>query len=259
MRILIAEDNEASRELLTELLAIVGHEVVAVANGREALAVLKKNVFDVLLMDQEMPRMNGLATAREIRGKERKPGKRVAIIGVSGNATAEDEQACRDAGMDAFLAKPFDRNTLYRTIDSLPAGGRQVARPDTSAASDSADTAGQLRRVTGENSKLQQSLIRTFRADVPKKMARIKQAIAQRDSEKLAGTAHSLKGALGIFNAKDAILIVKSLEAMGRARDLSRAPEEFRSLQAALKALDHELQSLQQKPRPNRIKSRQEK
>jgi CheY-like chemotaxis protein len=258
MRILIAEDNEASRELLTELLVLLGHGVVAAADGREALAALKKNTFGVVLMDQQMPRMDGLATAREIRRRECGSGKRVAIIGISGNATAEDEQSCRDAGMDAFLAKPFDRNTLYAAIESLQAGGT-VARPDTSAASDSADTAGQLRRVTGENSKLQQSLIRTFRADVPKKIARIKQAIAQLDSEKLASTAHSLKGALGIFNAKDAISIVKSLEAMGRARDLGRAPEEFRSLQAALKALDRELQSLQEKPRPNRIKSRQEK
>ena len=119
MHILVADDDTGSRELLTELLRHGGHSVTAVPDGREALAALAKDTFDIVLMDEEMPVMSGLEAARAIL-KATAPGqKRPIIVGISGNSTSEDEQRCLAAGMDSFLAKPVRASELFSLLAVL--------------------------------------------------------------------------------------------------------------------------------------------
>src|SRR5271168_1825097 len=118
LRILVAEDAELNRDLLIELLRKRGHVAEGVADGRQALAALEKHNFDVLLLDEEMPRMTGLQTTAAIRRRELTTGKHQIIIGISGHATEDDEHRFREAGMDAALAKPVEVKTLYNAVES---------------------------------------------------------------------------------------------------------------------------------------------
>jgi len=107
MRILVAEDTLESRELLTELLRNGGHTVTAVCNGREALAAIEKDHFEVVFMDEQMPLKNGLEATRAIRQRALPIAKQPIIIGMSGNTAESDQQRCLEAGMDAFMPKPI--------------------------------------------------------------------------------------------------------------------------------------------------------
>jgi signal transduction histidine kinase/CheY-like chemotaxis protein/HPt (histidine-containing phosphotransfer) domain-containing protein len=254
MRILIAEDNDANRELMTELLKTRGHTVVAVGDGREALAALKRQGFDVLLMDEEMPRMNGIEAARAIRSAEASSssGKHLTIIGITGNSTEDDEKRLLGAGMDAFFPKPVRMDTLFRAVEShdhspakaIPAQPEAAAPPSAAPAE---DVATHLRRTTGGNETLMRSLAKSFLADAPGKFSALRRAIAKKDADALAKTAHALKGALGIFGAPQAVALARSLEAMGRAGSVHGAAEIFASLEAEFANLGHQLQALQPK------------
>jgi signal transduction histidine kinase/CheY-like chemotaxis protein/HPt (histidine-containing phosphotransfer) domain-containing protein len=241
LRILVADDTEINRELAMELLKARGHSIVGVADGRQALAALEKNHFDVVLMDEVMPEMNGLEATRVIRQKESGSGKHQLIIGLTGNATKEDEKRCIEAGEDAYLSKPFDMHTLFRMIESsAPANaGEVIAPPPPRTPSDS--VAAHLARSAAGSKKLMQSLAKSFLADVPERIANIQTAISQKNATMLATSAHALKGSVAIFGAAKAVAAARNLETMGRARDLENASAEFRTLEHEVRSVNQEL------------------
>ena len=138
LRILIADDAELNRDLVVELLSKRGHSAEAVADGRAAVAALDRQTFDVVLMDEEMPRMTGLEATRAIRQREAKSGKHQIIIGLSGHATEEDEIRFREAGMDAVLAKPVHLDKLYWAVEST---AQSMQKPPIRASSQTASLA----------------------------------------------------------------------------------------------------------------------
>ena len=257
MRILIAEDNEANRELMSELLKTRGHTVVDVGDGNEALAALKKQTFDVLLMDEEMPRMGGIETTRAIRSAEASSssGKHLYIIGVTGNSTEDDEKRLLDAGMDAFFPKPVRMDTLFKAVESREGSkakeisglSPEVVPPSAAPAEDAAT---HLRRTTGGNEKLMRSLAKSFLSDAPRKFSALRNAITKQNADALGKTAHALKGALGIFGALKAVALARSLEKLGRDGSVQGAAEIFVSLEAEFVGLDQQLQALQPKSKP---------
>jgi signal transduction histidine kinase/DNA-binding NarL/FixJ family response regulator/HPt (histidine-containing phosphotransfer) domain-containing protein len=123
LRILVADDADVNRELVIELLASRGHIAIGAADGREAVNELEKHDFDVLLIDEEMPRMTGLEATAAIRKRETGTGRHQIIIGISGHATEEDEAHFREAGMDGVLAKPVHMQKLYEVIETAVAHG----------------------------------------------------------------------------------------------------------------------------------------
>ena len=121
-RILLAEDNEINMEIAYEILTMCGAEVVKAWNGKEAAEIFEQsgeNEFDVILMDMQMPEMNGCDSARAIRKMKRPDAKRVPIIAVTANAFAEDIAATSAAGMNAHISKPIDFKLLCRTLVEL--------------------------------------------------------------------------------------------------------------------------------------------
>ena len=253
MHILVADDDTGSRELLTELLRHSGHSVTAVVDGREALAALTKDTFEIVLMDEEMPGMNGLEATRAILQGTAPGQKRPIIVGISGNSTHEDEQRCLAAGMDAFFAIPIRAAELFSLLAAL-------ARRQESSASEQADSAtadsppenlaDTLRRATGGNEKIARSLVKTFLADTPKKLSLLRRAVSEKDAEILATVAHSLKGSLALIGAQKAAGTARNLQAMGRLGNLSGAAAEFRVLESEFKELGRELLALHAKPKP---------
>jgi CheY-like chemotaxis protein len=222
-------------------------------DGREALAALTKDTFEIVLMDEEMPGMNGLEATRAILQGTAPGQKRPIIVGISGNSTHEDEQRCLAAGMDAFFAKPIRAAELFSLLAAL-------ARRQESSASEQADSAtadsppenlaDTLRRATGGNEKIARSLVKTFLADTPKKLSLLRRAVSEKDAEILATVAHSLKGSLALIGAQKAAGTARNLQAMGRLGNLSGAAAEFRVLESEFKELGRELLALHAKPKP---------
>jgi two-component system, sensor histidine kinase and response regulator len=252
MHILVADDDTGSRELLTELLRHSGHSVTAVVDGREALAAMTKDTFEIVLMDEEMPGMGGLEATRAILQGTAPGQKRPIIVGISGNSTREDEQRCLAAGMDAFFAKPVRAAELFSLLAAL-------ARRQENSASGQADSAtadsppenigDTLRRATGGNEKIARSLVKTFLADTPKKLSLLRRAISEKDAGILATVAHSLKGSLALIGAQKAAGTARNLQAMGRLGNLSGAAAEFRVLESEFQELGRELLALHPKPK----------
>jgi signal transduction histidine kinase/CheY-like chemotaxis protein/HPt (histidine-containing phosphotransfer) domain-containing protein len=262
LHILVAEDTDVNRELVTELLQKRGHSVVAVGDGRAAIAALSKKNFDVVLMDEQMPGMDGLDATRNIRQMERASGNHQTIIGLTGNVAEEDKQRHIEAGMDGYLTKPFDMHALFQAIESRSHGGQRVVpAPANLASSDnpSADVATHLQRSTGGNEKLAQSLVKSFLDDAPKKIVNIRRAVAQKNPAELASAAHAFKGAAAIFGAEQAVAAARNLEAMGKAGTLDEAEKEFQSLETEFARLKTDLQALQPKTTASHTTSRKKR
>ena len=116
-RLLLAEDNATIQILVTSVLEMAGHEVVLVENGADAVSAVQTGTFDLVLMDLHMPVMDGLEATRRIRSAE--GGRRTPVVALTANATSDDLERCRAAGMDGFLAKPIDLDQLLATINRL--------------------------------------------------------------------------------------------------------------------------------------------
>jgi two-component system, sensor histidine kinase and response regulator len=119
LRILVAEDNAVNRQLVTALLGKRGHTVVTVVNGREAIAALAEGAFDIVLMDVQMPEMDGLEATAAIRKLEAVTGAHVPIIALTAHAMKGDREICVAAGMDEYLSKPINPKQLFALIESL--------------------------------------------------------------------------------------------------------------------------------------------
>jgi CheY-like chemotaxis protein len=119
LQVLLAEDNPVNQTLAVRLLQRRGHVVTVAQNGREALAMLDQNHFDAVLMDIEMPEMDGFSATRAIRAREKNSGEHVPIIAMTAHAMRGMKEECLNAGMDGYLAKPIQAGELYASLDEL--------------------------------------------------------------------------------------------------------------------------------------------
>jgi CheY-like chemotaxis protein len=119
LRILLAEDNAVNQTLAVRLLERRGHRVRTAVNGHQALAALAEEAFDLVLMDVQMPEMDGFETTARIRAGEKAPDRRLPIVALTAHAMKGYEERCLAAGMDAYLSKPIRADALYETIERL--------------------------------------------------------------------------------------------------------------------------------------------
>jgi CheY-like chemotaxis protein len=117
--ILVAEDNRVNQVLAQRLLEKRGHTVVLAETGKAALEAVEKQTFDLILMDIQMPEMDGLEATAAIRQREKISGKHLPIIAMTANAMIGDKEHCLQAGMDGYVAKPLSVNDLFSTIETL--------------------------------------------------------------------------------------------------------------------------------------------
>ncbi|HUW50299.1 MAG TPA: response regulator [Sulfuricella sp.] len=121
LHILLVEDNQVNQELMIALLKRRRHRVVVAQNGKEALDILERHEFDAILMDIQMPVMDGLEATRQIREKEKQSGGHVPIIAITANTLPQDQELCVQAGMDDYVAKPVEINKLFTALQRIPA------------------------------------------------------------------------------------------------------------------------------------------
>jgi two-component system sensor histidine kinase/response regulator len=255
LRVLVAEDNEVNQAVAARLLANRGHHAVIVSTGREALDAWERDGFDLILMDVQMPQMDGLAATAAIRLKEQGTARRTPIVALTANASPADEARCLGAGMDALIAKPVRVEAFYDVIARVLTPGNADANADAATAasthaavhdasrSDVFDVTAALEAVDGER-ELLHGMIGIFVRQTPRVMSDIDAALAAGDASALAMAAHKLKGSVAMFGAHAAREAAQRLEDLAEAADLAgaadaraRLGEEVTRLHAALEAL----------------------
>jgi len=212
LRVLVAEDNPVNQSFVTALLTRLGHEVVTVENGRGALEMLATRSFDLVLMDVQMPDLDGLETTRRWRESEQVGGDRLPIIALTAYAMSGDRERCIEAGMDAYLAKPFRSSELADAIRSVIPGA--AVSPAPVQAPRTVRSADILQAVEGDLDLLR-ALAAIFRSSVPATLERIRVAVAERDAPGLVLAAHKLKGSAGVFRAGGLVDAARHLEELG--------------------------------------------
>jgi PAS domain S-box-containing protein len=246
LSILVAEDNPINQILTQELLEQRGHTVRVANNGREALAVLKEQAIDVLLLDVQMPGMSGFEVAACIRAGERTTGRHLPIIALTARAMKGDRERCLEAGMDDYLPKPIQAEELFAVIERAGQGmNGAVAAPAVPV--EPFDRTALLNRLRN-NPVLLGKMAKVFLDVCPQWLIEMRTAIREGDARQLQETAHTLEGSVGNFDAAAAVAAARRLETMGRANDLTEAEAAFKVLEAALEALQAALGQLIEQP-----------
>lgn len=246
LRILLAEDNAVNRVVALNLLEKRGYDVTAVVDGSEAVSALRENYFDLVLMDVQMPVMDGFAATAVIRQREEGTGSRVPIIALTASAMKGDQERCIEVGMDGYVSKPIRAAELYHAIDSLTNGPGESQADGRSHGRDSQpqvfDLQAALRRVE-DDAGLLGEIIELFLDEVPGQLSDINDSISRGDGPALESAAHKLKGSLGNMGGDAAMRAARRLEDMGRRRDLSGAQEVLADLEHAIPLLEGELRA----------------
>jgi CheY-like chemotaxis protein/HPt (histidine-containing phosphotransfer) domain-containing protein len=257
LHILLAEDNLTNQRLALVLLGKAGHRVALAETGRQAVNRWREGNFDLILMDIQMPEMDGLEATRQIRGEEKMRSGHTAIVAMTAHAMAEDKARCFAAGMDDYLTKPIERQELLAVLARLgekrgdansESSGARTAEPipippaeAREGAIDVAfDKAELLSRLEGDEELLLE-LIDTFFEESGPLLELVADAVARQDAEALHTAAHKLKGTLHTFGARAAGRTAEALETMGRNRDLQKPAEVLTQLRGQVKALGKEL------------------
>ena len=250
MKVLLAEDNAVNRTLAKRLLEKHGHTVVVVENGRQALKALEREKVDLVLMDVQMPEMDGLEATAAIRAREKNTGGHLPIIALTAHAMKGDREKCLAAGVDDYLTKPIRTLDLFKAIERLgdsnftPAAAPIPIAKQPEAAAFDFDAA--LDHVEGDRELLDE-VVRIFSDECPRKMEEIRNSIRAADPLLLERAAHSLKGAASNLCAAGVMHFAEDLEQSARAKDVSRAGTQFQSLEAAVKKLLNELEAFSRK------------
>jgi two-component system sensor histidine kinase/response regulator len=239
VRVLVAEDNPVNQALIKRLLTKWGHTVVIAQDGKQALSLLEIEKFDVILMDLQMPEINGFEATTAIREKERATGNHVLIIALTAHALKGDRERCIDAGMDEYVAKPIDAHKLFEVLES--AAARAVTTGNNGRPHVPAFDGGVVLKNFDGDVELVRKLADIFAESSAVQLSEIREAVARGDSQTVEFASHSLKGAVANFRARAAVDAAASLEKMGRGRDLSYADAAFGILETEVERLKHEL------------------
>ncbi|MEP6936532.1 MAG: PAS domain S-box protein, partial [Chthoniobacterales bacterium] len=245
LRVLVAEDTLVNQRLATILLEERGHSVHIAPNGISALAALEQQAFDLVLMDVQMPEMDGIEATQAIRAQEMSSGQHLPIIALTAHALKGDRERCLQAGMDGYITKPIRPEELWQAIETLlPAVSPLPQAPAATmqANSDLMQSAA-LESVGGDVEGLQE-LANIFLDESSKLMPEIREAVARGDATAFRNGAHTLKGAVGIFGADAARDAARRLESLGREGDLAHAHQAYTALETEMDLLKPTLAAL---------------
>jgi signal transduction histidine kinase/CheY-like chemotaxis protein/HPt (histidine-containing phosphotransfer) domain-containing protein len=219
-RLLLAEDNLVNQRVAQLMLEKMGFTVDVVADGMAAVEAVATGHYDAVLMDCQMPRMDGFEAARQIRSRE-VGGARLPIVALTASALESDRQRCLAAGMDDHVAKPVRREALEQALGAFAVRSDPLvprARPDTSPVDEA--TLRQLRAL-GDGDEVLRELHAMFRTDAPMRIRALRDAAASRDAAALRFAAHTMKGAADVFGAVEIVTRCQQIEAKARAGDVT--------------------------------------
>jgi CheY-like chemotaxis protein len=253
LNVLVAEDHPVNQVLIAAILNGRGHAFSIANNGLEVLRLLERAPgehppFDVVLMDGQMPAMDGYQTTREIRRRERSTGQHLRIIAVTANAMKDDRDKCLAAGMDDYVTKPIDADQLLELLESAsPAPARGGVAQAAAAAPAPATVKAfavdaALQRTRGKRTLLRQ-LVQLLLQDLPQALAELESALAADDARQIERTAHRLRGAAFTVCAEPLAAAAGELELAARNAESARMQEGVAQLQARAAELTTELKA----------------
>jgi len=235
LNVLVAEDNKFNQHVIQRMLERRGHAVQVVQNGRETLAALEQSAFDLLLLDVNMPEMDGFEVIRAIREREKTGGKHLHVIALTALSGKGDRQRSIEAGMDDFLGKPVRAAEVYAMLERVTVA-EPGTQPQTPTANSSLiDPATVLNGCDGDPALLA-DMIQLFEVEAPELLARVEAAVRVSDAEKLQRAAHALRGLVSAFSGSvaKAAEVLERLAIDGRAAD---AGEPYQILHQAVQDL----------------------
>lgn len=244
-RILLAEDNAMNRLLVTTILSQYGAAVTEVADGQQAVQALATGSYDVVLMDMQMPVMNGLEATRAIRAGI---NATVPIIALTANAQQQEAQRCRDAGMNDFIAKPFDEGPMVTLIArwlgqsvQQESGVKEEKKP--------ADTLIDLAGIhaMGIGDEFVRNLSELFLEEMTAAIRKMEEAVMHNDMQALSDAAHKIKPSFQTFGVTAIMNDLIALESMGDTSDLVNAGKLFRNVRKVADRVAAELRAMLQK------------
>ncbi len=245
LRVLLAEDNEVNQLVARRMLEEAGATVTVVADGRKALAAIEYGSFDLVIMDCQMPGLDGFAATASVRATEKTKGGHLPILALTANSLVGDAEHCLSAGMDGYLGKPFSRPELLREIVRLT----QACVPGTSAAGTSAaesrspaskpnldrarfrDMAQLLGSASSDSHTM---LLQSFERNTEKRIGDLARAIESRDAEAAYGMAHAIKGSSGNLGFVGLEQLAAQIERMARDSQLQGLSGEVQAMEAEL-------------------------
>jgi PAS domain S-box-containing protein len=225
-RILVAEDNLINRAVATGILEKEGHVLVHAATGIEAVEAFSDGAFDLILMDVQMPEMDGFEATRRIRELEEATGGHITIVAMTAHAMAGDRERCIAAGMDDYVSKPLRKQDLLRALAGARAA--EAGEEDGTALLYSRE---QLLTQCDGDENLMGELVSIFHENTPRIVRAIGEAVATSDAVNLAAHSHKLLSSLGAFGAGRARTLALRLERHGQESDFEGARERSTELE----------------------------
>jgi CheY-like chemotaxis protein len=238
LSVLVAEDNPINQEVARAMLTRRGHSVDVVENGRLAVQAATRKDYDVILMDIQMPELDGLDAAKEIR--RRRPVGRPRIVALTANVLPGERERCLANGMDAYLAKPFAARDLFEVLE-----GESAVAPRGSPGSATHRPPGQLIDLEALRADLSAAgieeslpvLVNLFLRDGPERIDAILKGVATRSTTTIASAAHAMKSAAGAVRASRLMTLLAAMERAAKAGDLTAAISQVDAIVAEHRAV----------------------
>ena len=247
----MAEDTPFNQKFIQRLLGRWGHQAVIAENGRVAVEALSKNAFDLLLMDIQMPEMDGLRATALIREKEKVTGDHIPIIALTAHAMKGDRERCLEAGMDEYISKPISPDALLKAIHTLMPAKLEKAAPGVNSHPETGPNDMLNRKALldafDNDPNFFKEVVDIFVNDYPAMITTLQESISENDAALMQRTAHSLKGMLRNFQAEAAALKALKLEELGRDGSFTGARACSEELAADLAAIEKRLKEIAEK------------
>ncbi len=228
LRVLLAEDNPVNQEVAATMLRKRGHHVDVVNNGREAVEAVRRERYDIVLMDIQMPELDGLAATKAIRALP--PGRELPIVALTAHASGVERERCLAAGMNGYLTKPFKSRDLFALVEGWqetpePAAPAPEARRSDVPPVDLEEFRRTMREAGAEEAV--DGILAMFLEQAPERLDALAAALTQGNGSEIAKAAHAFKSAAGTISARTLAALLQEVEAAGRSGDVADARIKF--------------------------------
>jgi signal transduction histidine kinase/CheY-like chemotaxis protein len=229
LNVLVVEDNLINQQVARDVLVRAGQRVRVANNGVEALAACANEPFDLVLMDVQMPEMDGLHATAVIRAREKENGRHTFIAALTARTGKHTAEECLGAGMDVYLTKPLRPERLYQLLAEVP-GGADTSKGQRPPIDDEAALVRNVGTILNQ-------LVRLLEREGPAQLEELAAGVAARDARRVSKVAHKLVGSLGTFRASAAVALARRLDEMGRRGGLGDAAAPLAELRTEVERL----------------------
>jgi len=243
LKILLVEDALVNQRLALELLTKWGHDVSVANNGEQAVDAVAREPFDLVLMDVQMPEMDGLEATRLIRQQEEGTGRHVPIIAMTARALKGDRERCLQAGMDSYLPKPVRMQQLHEALQPYYPDLGETAQEETPSAADCELNWETALEIVGGDRSILARILETLLSECPEVMDRLEGAFRLGDAGQVESVAHTLRGSWRFIGADSLQQLCGRIETLAEEGDLPACESHFRELKQRVAQLTPALEA----------------